>query len=148
MSADRRPLDNLQQDAAGRLGLRLGRMLAEQAEMLPHVPAERLRAAREQALARARLARRRAAAPQPAAAAVAAGPALALGGGAPSVWRRFVALAPLLLLLAGLLVIEHVAMREQVIAAAEFDALLLADDLPPTAYSDPGFAEFRRLAPP
>jgi hypothetical protein len=64
------------------------------------------------------------------------------------VWQRFVALAPLLLLLAGLLVIEHVAMREQVIAAAEFDALLLADDLPPTAYSDPGFAEFRRLAPP
>ena len=34
--------------------------------------------------------------------------------------------------------------RRQVVAAAEIDAALLTDDLPPDAYSDPGFAEFLR----
>ena len=48
----------------------------------------------------------------------------------------------------GLLLIQRQAEIEQVRAAAEVDAQLLADDLPPDAYSDPGFAEFlRRPAP-
>jgi hypothetical protein len=45
-------------------------------------------------------------------------------------------------LLAGLVVInldlDEVGMME----VAELDAALLADDLPPAAYSDPGFAQF------
>jgi hypothetical protein len=32
--------------------------------------------------------------------------------------------------------------RAQIDAAAEIDAALLSDSLPPSAYSDPGFAEF------
>lgn len=151
MSADRRPLDSLPQEAAAdRLGARLGRLLAEEVDALPHVPAERLRASREQALARARLARRRSAAPAPvpASAALVAGPGLVLAGGGPSVWGRLAALAPLVALVAGLMLIDRLAMREQVVSAAEFDVVLLADDLPPTAYSDPGFAEFLRNAPP
>jgi hypothetical protein len=43
--------------------------------------------------------------------------------------------------------IDRWSLREQVVAAAEFDAQLLADDLPPAAFSDPGFAEFLRSAP-
>jgi Protein of unknown function (DUF3619) len=34
-----------------------------------------------------------------------------------------------------------------VLAAAEIDAQLLSDSLPPTAYSDPGFAEYLRSTP-
>ena len=54
---------------------------------------------------------------------------------------------PLLVLVSGLLMIERWAVREQVLAAAEIDALLLSDDLPPAAYSDPGFGEFLRNSP-
>jgi hypothetical protein len=38
-------------------------------------------------------------------------------------------------------------MQEQVDAAAEIDAALLADDLPPAAYSDPGFLAFLKNPP-
>jgi hypothetical protein len=51
------------------------------------------------------------------------------------------------MLVAGLLAIDSWALREQVVAAADFDAQLLADDLPPAAFSDPGFAEFIRSTP-
>jgi hypothetical protein len=51
------------------------------------------------------------------------------------------------MLMAGLLVIDQWALREQVVATADFDAQLLSDDLPPAAYSDPGFAEFIRSTP-
>ena len=54
---------------------------------------------------------------------------------------------PLLVLVAGLVMIDNWAVREQVLAAAEIDAQLLADDLPPAAYSDPGFGEYLRNSP-
>jgi len=40
-----------------------------------------------------------------------------------------------------------VAEVEQVHAAAEVDSQLLADALPPSAYTDPGFAEYLRSTP-
>jgi hypothetical protein len=104
-----------------------------------------LRFAREQALAKARLARRVA----PAGAAVvgvSARGAAVLGSFVPW-WQRAASVVPLVMLMAGLLVIDHWAVREQVVAAADFDAQLLSDDLPPAAYSDPGFAEFIRSTP-
>ncbi len=58
------------------------------------------------------------------------------------------AVLPLLALVVGLLMIDHWSMREQVLAAADVDTQLLADDLPPTAYTDPGFADFMRSATP
>jgi Protein of unknown function (DUF3619) len=104
---------------------------------------ERLRVAREQALGRVRVATRRTGAP----AAVATGDGtVALGGpgsseGSPW-WLRLSSLLPLALLLAGLLMIDRHYTQSQIEAAAEVDAALLADDLPPEAYRDPGFAEF------
>jgi len=44
--------------------------------------------------------------------------------------------------------IQQQAGLEQVHAAAEVDALILADDLPPDAYVDPGFAQFLREPSP
>jgi Protein of unknown function (DUF3619) len=68
-------------------------------------------------------------------------------GSVVSWWQRAAAVLPLLVLLSGLVAIDHWQSREQVMAAADIDAQLLADDLPPAAYSDPGFAEFLRNGP-
>ncbi|MDP1648268.1 MAG: DUF3619 family protein [Rubrivivax sp.] len=128
-----------------RLGLRLAGALTAHAEGLPHDVSERLRYAREQVLARAREARLAAPAAQVAVGVSAAG-GLLLGSFAP--WlQRAASVLPLLVLLGGLLVIEQWSTRERVRAAAEIDTLLLADALPPSAYSDPGFAEFLRSDP-
>jgi hypothetical protein len=59
-------------------------------------------------------------------------------------WQRVGMVLPLLALVAGLYGIDQWSLRETVLAAAEVDVLLLADDLPPAAYTDPGFGEFLR----
>jgi hypothetical protein len=64
--------------------------------------------------------------------------------GPPSWWLRLASFAPLALLVVGLLFIQRSYVDQQVRAAAEIDAAILTDDLPPQAYSDPGFAEFLR----
>lgn len=107
------------------------------ADDLPHDIAERLRFAREQAVSRAQSQR------------IAGGTnmqagGLAVLGGPPSMWLRLASLLPLLVLAAGLVLIQQHREQEQIVVAAEIDAALLTDELPPTAYGDPGFAEFLR----
>jgi hypothetical protein len=129
-----------------RYGLRVAARLAEQTEDLPHDILERLRVAREQAVERTRAAARKAARSE-ASVVVGAGGSLALAGGPGEggAWFKLAGWVPIVLLLAGLLLIQDRYQREQVEAAAEIDAALLADDLPPSAYSDPGFSEFLKL---
>jgi hypothetical protein len=125
-----------------RLALRLVGQLNAQADRLPSDVRERLRFAREQALVRAREARAAVSGPV----GVSGSGTLVLGSFVP--WlQRAASVLPLLLLLGGLLVIQQWSSRERVLAAAEIDSLLLADALPPTAYGDPGFAEFLRSPP-
>jgi hypothetical protein len=69
-----------------------------------------------------------------------------LGGFVPW-WQRAASVLPLVVLVVGLMLIQQWTVREQVLAAAEIDTQLLGDDLPPAAYSDPGFAEFLRSDP-
>jgi hypothetical protein len=128
-----------------RLAARLAGGLAIRAQLVPHDVSERLRVAREQAVARARQVRSVAAAGG-VVVAVSPGGAATLGGFAPW-WQRAASLVPLVVLVLGLMAIDHWAVREQVLAAAEIDAQLLSDNLPPDAYSDPGFAEFLRSDP-
>lgn len=130
-----------------RLAGQLAAVLSESARALPHDITERLRFGREQALARARQMRL---APQEAAASVAwlnSSGTLVLGGPLPG-WHRALSAFPLLMLVAGMFLIDHWATREQVLAVADVDAVLLADDLPPAAYEDSGFIEFLRTPPP
>ncbi len=141
MNAISRTSDNHALEA--RLGLRLAGALTGRVERLPHDVNERLRFAREQALARAREARL--ASPEVPVGVTAAG-GLLLGSFAP--WlQRAASVLPLLVLLGGLMMIQQWSLRERVRAAAEVDTLLLADALPPSAYSDPGFAEYLRSEP-
>jgi hypothetical protein len=57
-------------------------------------------------------------------------------------WLRFASALPLVALLAGLVLIEDMQTRSQISVAAEVDTALLGDDLPITAYQDPGFVEY------
>ena len=137
-----RDLDTLQ----ARVGALIAARLSEQAERTPHDVNERLRFAREQALLRAREAR---AAEAPAVVhSGAAAAALTLGGlgGHSSWWVRLASIMPLIVLVGGLVLIQQVHERAQITAAAEVDTQILSDDLPPAAYSDPGFAEFLKTA--
>lgn len=124
--------------------------LGEQAEQIPHDMTERLRAAREQALDRARAARRATQGQTASAVQVVGGGAAALSGsprglGSPW-WLKLASLVPLVMLFGGLTVIEQLHTRRQLDAAAEVDVALLADNLPPAAYTDPGFVEFLKTA--
>ena len=122
-----------------RFGRRLAARLTEGSEALPADISERLRFAREQALERAR-----AASTVPAAVpASAAGPSL---GGGPGFWWRLASVLPGIALVGGLVLIEMQHDDEVTRSAADIDAALLSDDLPPTAYTDPGFAEYLKAS--
>ncbi len=125
-----------------RFALRVGARLTQGTAALPHDVSERLRFAREQALSRAR-AVQRAQVASPVVVSVASGRGtLAAGGGSGGWWRRFAAVVPLCALVGGLLLIQQLHTDSQISAAAEMDTAVLSDDVPPAAYSDPGFLEF------
>lgn len=133
-----------------RFGLRVAARLSEANRELPHDISERLRVARQQALAHvpAKVAARRAAtAAAPAVLSVGRNTAAFTGGGEPSSWwLRLGGLVPLAALLAGIVFIHEWTYREQITAAANIDAALLSDALPTAAYTDPGFDEFLRTS--
>ena len=130
----------------GQVGLYLAAHLSRGCEALPHDITERLRFARERAVAAMLQC-------QPATAALiatavlgSAGRSAVLGDGPPSFWLRLASVLPLAMLVAGLIFIERHYDWQQIEAAAEVDSALLADDLPPAAYRDPAFLEYLRNA--
>ncbi len=145
-----RPAHPLEAEALeARFGLRVTARLNEGTQTLPHDVTERLRIARQQALERA-AARRLATAP-----AATADDIVTLGNGNAALhwsdargdqrkpWLAVLgSLVPVLLLLVGLLFISHWRDREQIATTADIDSALLGDDLPPAAFTDPGFVEF------
>ena len=128
-------LDALQ----ARFALRVAAVLSERSQDLGADVDERLRFAREKALGRARAARVANGTP---AVGVARGGAAILGWAGSGWWLKLASVAPVFALVAGLLLIQRWQDNAQISVAAEVDAALLSDDLPPTAYSDAGFAEF------
>lgn len=124
-----------------RFALRVTARLTEQTSELPQDVSERLRFAREQALARAQ-ASRSAEVAAPLIVGTGSNLSLGRGDGGTGWWVQLASVLPLIALVVGLLLIQRWHNDNQVAAAAEIDASLLADDLPPAAYSDPGFVEF------
>lgn len=137
-------IDALQARVAARLVVGLG----EQTAHLPHDIGERLRVAREQAVQRGRATRKTSTHAVAVPTFLTQQNTALMGGGPPAWWQRVASALPLLVLLVGLQAITHWSVREQVLAAADLDSSLLADTLPPAAYTDPGFAEFLRSPPP
>jgi len=121
----------LEEQFARRLTARLSAGNAE----LPHDIGERLRVARQQAVARRRLALAR----EPAPVIVSSAGSAVLGGGW---WTRLGAVVPLVALVVGLVAISVVQDENRANDLAEVDTALLTDDLPPAAFTDPGFAQF------
>jgi hypothetical protein len=141
----RRPVDPDAMQA--RFALRVAARLDEGVAQLAPDLGERLRFAREQALEKARLARATTAVSVESVGGGAA--ALHWGGGwrdSASLWVKIGSVLPLVALVCGLLLIQHWHTQAQIDTAAEIDAALLSDDLPPSAYGDPGFAEFLNTA--
>lgn len=128
-----------QQALEARFALRVAAALSERG--VEHDIDQRLRVARQMALGRARHVAASAAQVHH------VGHGSAALGGSPW-WLRLASMAPLLVLALGLMLIERIDSQEQIEAAAEIDAILLADELPPRAYSDPGFGEFLRQPEP
>lgn len=120
-----------------RYAKRVTARLSERAAELPPGIAERLRVAREQAVERARAAKT-----VTVAEAQLAGSAGSMGRSRQSMWTPLASLLPLIALVGGLVLIQRWHTNSQLSAAADIDASLLTDDLPPAAYSDPGFVEF------
>lgn len=142
---------------ASRYALRVTALLSESG--VSHDVSERLRVAREQAVQRAAATRRTAALAHKSAPTQEArisvnvgGGSAAWGGGSPlqpsQRWTGWMPVVPVLAMLVGLWLIDHHWSQRQIEAAAEVDAALLADDLPPTAYSDAGFVEYLKAPRP
>jgi hypothetical protein len=142
-TAERASISHLE-GLEARFGVRVAAMLGSQLQQTPSDISERLRVSRQQALERARQTRR-----QAQVAVSTAGAPVVVGRGAsaaladrPGWGVKLASLFPLAMLVAGFVLIDRLHERAQIHAAAEVDAALLADDLPPAAYTDPGFAEY------
>lgn len=129
-----------------RFALRVAGHLGERAHALPHDLSERLRVAREHALQRARQVRQAEPVVPVAPQWIAQGGAAVAQG--PSWGLRLASAAPLVMLVLGLVFIQHLHHQAEIRAAADVDAALLADDLPPEAYGDPGFVAFLKQPEP
>lgn len=139
-----------QEAAAERFARRVSARLTDGSQDLPYDISERLRASRMQALARRKvLAPVRAPARAAAPVVLAGGASAALGGGGSegnSWWNALVSAVPLIALVVGLFFISTVQDEFGANEVAEVDAALLTDELPPEAYSDPGFVQFLKTA--
>ena len=125
-----------------RFGARLAARLSDGTGALPYDVSERLRAARMQAMSKRKLARLQT---SPAVVSSGGGTAtLGFGDDRWSLWGRLAAALPMVALVVGMVVIKVVQDDNRASELAEVDVALLSDNLPPSAYTDPGFVQFLR----
>lgn len=122
-------------------GLRIAAHLDAAVADLPHDINERLRAARTRAVVA------RALSAQTATQTVTQNGVamLHVGDEGLNAWNRIASFLPLIALVAGLATIKNFVDDDRANQLAEVDSALLADDLPPSAYADPGFLQFLKL---
>ncbi|HUR90771.1 MAG TPA: DUF3619 family protein [Ramlibacter sp.] len=122
-----------------RFGRQVAARLAFGTAELPYEISERLRAARMQAVAK----RKRIAGLRTAAVVSGSGGAATLTADEGVSWlHRLASVLPIIALAAGLILIHSVQNETRANEVAEVDAALLTDDLPPSAYADPGFIQY------
>lgn len=117
---------------------------------LPYDITERLRAARMQALAQRKRPAVQSARQTAAATHVSSQGSTATlsgwGSEGGNWWRALVSAVPLTALVVGLVFINMAQDETVATEIAEVDAALLTDDLPPSAYADPGFLQYLKTA--
>lgn len=131
-----------QQSAQDHFGLLLAARLNDASQDLPHDVSERLRAGRVRALGKRKISVARLA-PNMVVSSTAG--TLTAGSENLSWWNRIAAAIPLLALALGLITITVVQNDKRANELAEIDAALLTDELPPSAYADPGFTQFLKM---
>ena len=134
--------------AQDRFGMAVTARLSDACDALPNDISERLRVARSQALSKRKLVAAPKSAARTASVVLGNGPGATLGYGNGdgdedfSLWNRIVSALPLVALLVGLVSINMIQNDRRANEIAEIDSALLLDDLPPAAYTDPGFVQF------
>ena len=127
------------------VGRALARRLDRDGPDLSYDIGERLRAARMQALAARKPEWVAVSAPE---IHLSAGRAtLSRGGESAPIWTRWASFLPLIALILGLITIQSIQSESNILEIAEVDAALLVDELPPAAYTDPGFLQFLKSNP-
>ena len=132
------PLNTTQADQFGRASAAL---LSQGAQSLPAGIKDRLHAARMKALSVRKAEKVRAQKP------VFAGVAGNWNSGSNGVWDTVGWVAPLIVLVFGLIGIAQWQDESRINDIAEVDAALLTDDVPPDAYADSGFLAFLKNGP-
>jgi hypothetical protein len=143
--------NSLQSDAPQtRYGLRVAARLSAGLDGVPHDITERLRVARQQAVAQRKQPRRVAWLRPAAAASPHHGHVAALHPGSDDglgLWGWLTSGVLALVLVCGLVTINVVQDDDSAVALANLDADLLTDELPPEAYADPGFLQYLKSSP-
>ena len=130
-------------NAEDRFGQRFAARLSDASDELPHEISERLKSARMVALSKRNVFKMETVS---AVTNLGQTAALHLGGEKFNWWGRMAAIVPLIALVAGLMAIQLVQDDFWADEIASVDAELLTDELPPAAYTDPGFAQYLRTA--
>ena len=132
-------------DRQNQFGLRVAARLDAACKDLPHDIQARLSAARTRAVAAKITSHIQVRASQ--VVGQSSGSALLGMGGDEglNLWNRLASLLPLVALVAGLGLIQHLVDNMRVDELTEVDSAMLSDDLPPTAYADPGFLQFLKM---
>jgi hypothetical protein len=127
-------------DTFGRL---IAARLTEGADSMPRDISERLKAARAQAVARRKILSVQVASEV----SISGGQAALQLGDTEGGWlNRLGSILPLLALIVGLIFIAVLQEDLRAREVADVDAELLTDDLPPAAYTDPGFTQYLRAS--
>ena len=130
--------------AQDQFGMRVTARLDTASHELSHDISERLRAARTRAVAARMLPQVRLRTSADVAVQNGVG-LLHFGDEGLNIWSRLASLFPLLALVAGLALIQNMMDDDRANELAEVDSALLTDDLPPSAYADPGFLQFLKM---
>jgi len=130
------------QARADNFARRVAARLDSAALELDHDLAQRLRVARERAVAQMQDQTTSVTSRQGHSAALSLTGFDARGG-----WGKWLSFLPFLTLIVGLVCIDAVQDQYRAEELADVDVELLTDELPPAAYTDPGFVEFLRTTP-
>jgi hypothetical protein len=124
--------------------LKICRYLDQGAEQLPYRVVERLAASRAAALAKLAASPSNVASDAPTLPVARQTPPVVRESRVPLWWRVAATAVPLLMLLAGIFVVDTVHQEQSAAELAEVDSALLTDDVPLVAYADHGFGVYIR----
>ena len=133
------------QNAQDHFGAKVAAHLSYGNATLSHDISERLRVARQQAVAKHALCLRTVSATASSVQASGNTASMNFGTESTGFWGYVASVLPLVVLIAGLLALSSLQTDQSAADSAEVDAAILTDSLPASAYADAGFAQFLKI---